>query len=94
MGSTYGAQIKGSGRQLMLANHTLGEYADKATPKQAEFLLGLFGCELAYRDENKRRRLRRKAAFPTVKGFGDYDWSEVSLPESITKESVMGCSFI
>ncbi|MDR3307305.1 MAG: IS21-like element helper ATPase IstB [Coriobacteriales bacterium] len=94
MSSTHGQQIKEAGRQLMLSNHTLDEYAAKATPRQAEFLLGLFGCELGYRDENKRRRLRRRATFPSVKSFAGYDWSEVSLPASLAKEDLMGCVFI
>jgi DNA replication protein DnaC len=94
MSGAYGEAIRKSGRQLMLSNHTLEVYADKATPRQAEFLLGLFDCELAFRDANKRRRLRRKAAFPVVKGFGDYDWAEVTLPKSITQEAIMDCSFI
>jgi len=94
MSREYGAQIKEAGRRLMLSNHTLDEYASKASARQAEFLLGLFDCELAYREENKCRRLHRRAAFPALKSFKDYDWSEVVLPESICKDEVMSCSFI
>jgi DNA replication protein DnaC len=94
MSSAYGEQIKALGRQLMLSNHTLDDYAAKATPKQAEFLVGLFGAELAFRDENKRRRLRRRAAFPAVKSFSDYDWSQVALPGSISQDDILACGFI
>jgi len=86
--------IKAKGRALMLSNHTMGIYAEKATPRQAEFLLELFGCEIAYREENKRRRLRRRAAFPAVKGFEGYDWSGVSLPASLTRGDLEGCAFV
>jgi DNA replication protein DnaC len=94
MSSAYSDQIKTLGRQLMLSNHTLGDYAATATPRQAEFLVGLFSAELSFRDENKRRRLRRRAAFPSVKGFADYDWSEVSLPGSTSREDICACGFI
>jgi DNA replication protein DnaC len=94
MSSAYGPQIKAMGRQLMLSNYTLDAYAAKATPRQAEFLVELFGSELAYRDENKRRRLKRRAQFPTVKSFVDYDWAEVSLPDSIHKDDIVKCGFI
>jgi len=86
--------IRDAGRLLMLSNHTMGIYAEKATPRQAEFLLELFGCEIAYREENKRRRLRRRAAFPAVKGFEGYDWSGVSLPASLPRGDLEGCAFV
>jgi len=82
------------GRRLMLSNHTMDTYARKATPNQAMFLTELFEFELACRDDNRRRRLKRQAAFPTVKSFADYDWSEIALPPSITKEDIMECGFI
>jgi len=82
------------GRRLMLSNHTMDTYAKKATPSQARFLAELFEFELACRDDNRRRRLKRQAAFPTVKGFADYDWSEITLPASITKKDIMECGFI
>jgi len=94
MSGGQGARIKESGRKLMLSNHTLGIYAERATPKQAGFLLELFDCELDYREENKRHRLKRRAAFPAVKGFSDYDWTEVALPTSITREDLLSCAFI
>jgi DNA replication protein DnaC len=94
MSSPLSEQIKTMGRQLMLSNHTLEDYSAKATPRQAEFLVELFGSELAFRDENKRRRLRRRAAFPAVKSFADYDWKEVKLPGSIARPDILACDFI
>jgi DNA replication protein DnaC len=88
------AKIREAGRSLMLSNHTMELYSAKATPKQAEFLLGMFGCELTYRDQNKRRRLICRAAFPVPKSFEGYDWSPVSLPLTITKEELTKASFI
>jgi DNA replication protein DnaC len=94
MNSAYSQQIKDSGRLLMLSNHTMEEYAEKATPKQAAFLLELFSFELAYREDNKRRRLLKRATFPTAKGFSNYDWTEVALPGSITQKDITSCAFV
>lgn len=78
----------------MLSNHTMEVYSKKATKKQAEFLMELFDYELAYRETNKRKRLVKRAQFPVIKSFEDYDWSEVSLPSTITEEDLMQCAFI
>lgn len=87
-------KLKSKGRLLMLSNQTMAIYADKATPKQSEFLLEMFDCELAYRDENKRKRLIRRAAFPVPKYFDGYDWSNVQLPPSINRQELEECDFI
>jgi DNA replication protein DnaC len=78
----------------MLSNHTLEVFPPKATPKQAEYILELFDCEIAYREQSKKRRLVRRAAFPVPKTFEGYDWSCVSLPPSITREELEDASFI
>jgi len=92
--NTISERIREGGRALMLSNHTMETYARTATPKQAEFLLGMFEFELAYREENKKKRLIRKAAFPVLKTFEGYDWSYVSLPSTLTREEIEEASFI
>jgi DNA replication protein DnaC len=87
-------RIREAGRALMLSNHTMEAYSKAATPKQAAYLLELFDFELAYREENKRKRLMRKAAFPVTKTFSGYDWSHVSLPPTITRSEIEEASFI
>jgi len=87
-------EIRRCGRAVMLSNHTMETFAAKATPKQAGFLLDLFHTEMDYREENKRRRLYKKAAFPMSKSFEEYDWSKVKLPENLSKEDLLDCSFI
>jgi DNA replication protein DnaC len=86
--------LRSSGRALMLSNYTMELYSKKATTKQAEFLMELFDCELGYRKSNKRKRLIKRAAFPTIKSFEGYDWSPVVLPSTITQEDLMNCGFI
>lgn len=86
--------IKAKGKQLMLSNHTMAIFADKATPRQADFLIEMFDAELGYREENKRKRLMKRAAFPVPKYFDGYDWSPVQLPASLTREELKDCSFL
>jgi len=89
-----GEAILSAGRALLLSNYTMSKYAAKATPEQADFLLELFGCELEYRKNNKHQRLMKRATFPVPKSFDGYDWSNVVLPSSITREELMNCDFV
>ena len=57
-------------------------------------MLGMLEAELAYRDENRRLRLKKRAAFPAVKSFEGFDWSYTSLPQTITREDIVDVGFI
>jgi len=87
-------QMRERGRSLMLSNYTMEVYSKKATGKQAEFLTEFFDFELSYREDNKRRRLIKRAQFPVIKSFEGYDWSAVTLPQTITRKDLMECTFI
>lgn len=86
--------IKTKGRALMLSNHITATYAEKATPRQADFLIEMFDAELAYREDNKRKRLTKRAAFPVPKYFEGYDWTPVQLPHSLSQRELEDCSFL
>jgi DNA replication protein DnaC len=54
------------------------EHADQAMREHAsykEFLAGLFQAECAHRDERRRQRLVRDAAFPRPKRIEDFDFT-------------------
>ena len=87
-------ELKGCGRSLMLSNKTMSAYAAKATPRQMEFLLGMMHFELDYREDNKRNRLVKKAAFPSPKSFADYEWDNVKIPYQLSREEILTCDFI
>jgi len=91
--NTY-EQILALGRRVMFSKATLADFAGKVTPKQAELLIALFEAELDLRAETKKKRLVRRAAFPTFKSFADYDWSPLALPKTLTQEELTGCDFI
>jgi len=81
-------------RSVMLSNHTGDFVVETMTPKQAEFLLKVIDCELAFRAENKRRRLIRRARFPMLKTTADYVWDNVELPSSLSREDLVSLEFI
>lgn len=87
-------ELKRRGREIMLSNHTMQLYADKATVEQMELLVQMMDEEVSYRDENRRRRLIKRAAFPVPKTFEGYDWTQVKVPTGLTREEIEGCDFI
>ena len=46
------------------------------------------------REENKKNRLLRRAAFPAVKSFADYDYSHVTIPPAMTKSELENAAFV
>lgn len=46
------------------------------------------------REQNKLRRLMRKAAFPVVKSADGFDFSEVAFPEGYTKDDMLSLEFV
>ena len=46
------------------------------------------------RERNKRERLYRKAAFPQVKSFEGYDFSQVAFPEGYGPGDLMSLAFV
>ena len=82
------------GRAVMLSKATLTEFSGKVTPKQAQLLIDLFESEIALRAQNKRARMLRRAAFPTLKTFEGYDFSALGMPHTLTREELVRCDFI
>ena len=65
---------------------------DKETHE--EFLLELLKSEVKYRTETKIKLLLKRAGFHKLKTFGDYDFKEVKLPQTITIEEIKNIEFI
>jgi DNA replication protein DnaC len=88
------ADLGGLARQLMWSQATVERLREDATRAQLAFLADAMGAELANRDQARRARLRRKAAFGSAKGFDGFDWSHVTLPAALTRDDVTGCGFV
>lgn len=87
-------ELKRCGRALMMSNHTMSMFAEKATDEQVDMLLELMHEELRFREENKRKRLLKKADFPFMKSFENYEWGSVRIPPGIGREGIFACEFI
>ena len=60
-------RILSASRQLFLSGRISEVCQEKGTQKQLEFILELMNEELTLRDENRRKRLIKRAGFPTYK---------------------------
>lgn len=72
-------QILDASRQLFLSARISELCHEKGTQKQLEFILELMNEELALRDENRRKRLIKRASFPTYKTFEGYGYQNFPL---------------
>ena len=68
------AQILGVSRPLFLSARISEVCQEKGTQKQLEFVLKLMNKELTLRDENRRKRLIKRAGFSTYKTFEGYSY--------------------
>ena len=81
-------QILNASRQLFLSSKISEVCQEKGTQKQLEFVLELMNEELTLRDENRRKRLIKRAGFPTYKTFEGYSYQHVKLPPAFSREEL------
>lgn len=88
------AQILGASRQLFLSSRISEVCQEKGTQKQLEFILELMNEELTLRDENRRKRLVKRAGFPTYKTFEGYSCQSVKFPPAFCREALERLEFV
>ena len=76
-----------AGRSCSLTTAVLEEWSRLGTPKKVEYLAGYLEAERSSREASKRATLLRRCALPAPKTFDGYDWSAVSWPEGMGRES-------
>ena len=81
-------QILNASRQLFLSSKISEVCQEKGTQKQLEFVLELMNEELTLHDENRRKRLIKRAGFPTYKTFEGYSYQHVKLPPAFSREEL------
>lgn len=82
-----GESITGISRKVGVSRDTVYKYLEKDD----------FSFAMPVKDvrcENKKRRLMRRAAFPVIKSLDDLDFTEIVMPESYSKEEMIGLGFI
>jgi len=94
MRETLNTEIAGACRKLYLSSAVVETCQSEATPKQAEFLLDILNREIAKREENKRKRLIKRAGFPTYKTFSGYTYKNVQFPPVFSKEELEATTFV
>jgi len=85
MKEDFCTQILGASRQLFLSGRISEICREKGTQKQLEFILELLQAELTLRDENRRKRLIKRAGFPTYKTFEEYSYYCVKFPPAFSR---------
>ncbi|MBR4862067.1 MAG: IS21-like element helper ATPase IstB [Firmicutes bacterium] len=94
MKDEYCSQILAASRQLFLSGRIAEICQEKGTQRQLEFVLELMDAELTLRDENRRRRLIKKAGFPTYKTFEGYSYQSVKFPPAFCREELESLQFV
>ena len=81
-------------RQLMLSSGVAELCDTEATPRQEQFLHRVLSEEMTRRERNKKARLLKRASFPVLKSFNDYEFSGIRFPPDLSKDQLLSCRFI
>jgi DNA replication protein DnaC len=81
-------------KRLMLSTQVVDLCEQEATPKQEEFLHRVLTEEIERRERNRKTRLLTKAGFPTLKGFGEYEFTAIRFPPALSKQELLSIDFI
>lgn len=87
-------EIAAYSRQLMLSGSVAELCAAEATPRQELFLHRILSEEVKRRERNKKARLLKRAGFPVLKSFAEYEFSEIRFPPDLSREELLSCQFI
>lgn len=94
MKEDFCAWILGASRQLFRSSRISEACLGKGTQKQLEFILELMNEELTPQDENRRKRLIKRAGFPIYKTFDDYSYQSVKFPPAFCREEFEALEFV
>lgn len=94
MKEDFCTRILEASRQLFLSSRISEVCLEKGTQKQLEFVLELMNEELTLRDENRRKRLIKRAGFPIYKTFEGYSYQSVKFPPAFCREELETLEFV
>lgn len=81
-------------KKMLFSNETIEQFLASSSAAQVRCAAELISREQAVRERNKRARLYRKAAFPQVKSFEGYDFSQVAFPDGYGADDLMSLGFV
>lgn len=88
------ADVIEAGRHTGITTAVIAQAARKATPKQREFLHGLFAAEHASRAQQRRTRLLKAAKLPAMKTLDDYDFTNITMPTDYGRTQLSDLEFL
>lgn len=88
------SRILSASRQLFLSARISEVCMEKGTQKQLEFVEELLRAELELRDENRRKRLLKRAGFPVYKTFEGYEYGAVKFPPAFSRQELEAAEFV
>lgn len=92
--SVSAAEVIDAGRQTGITTAVVADAANKATPKQREFLHDLFQAEHASRAHQRRTRLLKAARLPAMKSLDDYDFTNITFPTDYGRQQLNHLEFL
>ena len=81
-------------RSMRFSSESCDWFRGEATAGQLRMACALIEHGQRVRERRKRERLFRKAAFPQLKSFEGYDFSQVSLPEGYGRDDLASLDLI
>ena len=81
-------------RQLRLGTYIADSYTEVEADSHEEFLIKLLTEAVAKRSSERRKRYIQQAGFDLMKGYDDFDFSDLILPAGLTPESLRTCDFV
>ena len=86
--------FKALARRMFFSKDTVEWFCTESTAGQMKIVLDMLELEQRIRWDRKRQKLFRKAAFPALKTFDGYDFSQVMFPEGYSKDDLLTLDFI
>ena len=87
-------RVAGAGRSCSLTTAVLEGWPGPGAPRRVECLAGYLEAERSGREASRRAALLRRCALLAPKTFDGYDWSAVSWPEDMGRESLLALDFV
>ena len=81
-------------KQLRLGSRIAEAYTKIQAQTHEEFLLKVLTEAVRDRELQRRNRYIRQAGFDLMKSFEDFDFSNVTLPSTITADTLRSCDFV
>ena len=88
------AEIATCCRELKLSRNIVEMSEKIQANSHQEYLLSILKSELEHRESSRKDKLIKNAGFYFIKPFEGFRFDEVTLPASVTPESLKNCEFL